>query len=344
VIKKICTNGALLISSLVIFTLVIEFGLRITGLQTVKPNPPQIYVTDPNPNISYTLKPSINTKAFRSTVITDSNGFRVNRTSSFHAAPKNAEKIRKPNIAVLGDSITFGYGVENEETLPAKLEELIPEYHFINTGVPGYFLNQEVALYNKITRKMDPEALILVFYWNDLDNYNPGVLDDQGILRAAGSKPEEKICDPIEEGILGYLPGKCWLDTHSAFYKAYKKLVNMIDNNRDLEATQQEAQAGYITDPVDMKNLETYIEKLGVFTDTIPVDHYFVIWPDRYVHTKSKNELIRAAKKLEYTVIDLTEIFGNSAKTLGWDTVHPHRETIEKAALYIRDVIEKSTL
>ena len=348
-LRKWLPNIGLAIGSIVFFMLVIEFGLRITGLQTVKPNPPQIYVTDPNPKISYTLKPSISTKAFRSTVTTDKNGFRVNETSSFHAAPENAEKIEeqkigKPNIAVLGDSITFGYGVENDETLPAKLEELIPEFHFMNTGVPGYFLSQEVALYNKITRKMDPEAIILVFYWNDLNDYNPGILDEQGILRTADWKPEEKICDPIEEGILGYLPGKCWLDTHSAFYKAYKKLVNMVDNNRDLEAMRKDAQAGDITDPVDMKNLETYIEQLSTFTDTIPVDHYFVIWPDRYVHTESKAELINAAKKLEYTVIDLTEIFGNNAKTLGWDTVHPHPETIEKAAAYIRDAIEKSTL
>jgi len=325
----------------------IEVGLRVTGLQTVKPNPPQIYLTSDNPAISYTLKPNINTKAFRSTVTTDENGFRVNETSSFHSAPENVEeiekqKIGKPNIAVLGDSITFGYGVENYQTLPARLEELIPDYHFINTGVPGYFLSQEIALYNKITRKMDPEALILVFYWNDLNDFNPGVLDEQGILRTADWKPEDKPCDPITEGILGYIPGKCWLDTHSAFYMAFKKAVNMVHNNRALEATREEAQEGGITDPVDMKNLESYIEQLTTFTETLPIDHYFVIWPDRYVHTESREELIRAATKLEYTVVDLTEIFGNSAETLGWDTVHPSPKTIEEAAKYIeRFITEK---
>ena len=348
-LKKVFTNGGLLIGSIVFFTLTIEFGLRLTGLQTVKPRPPQIYLSSKNPSISYTLKPNINTKAFRSTVTTDENGFRVNETSSFHSAPENVEeiekqKIGKPNIAVLGDSITFGYGVENYQTLPARLEELIPDYHFINTGVPGYFLSQEIALYNKITRKMDPEALILVFYWNDLNDFNPGVLDEQGILRTADWKPEDKPCDPITEGILGYIPGKCWLDTHSAFYMAFKKAVNMVHNNRILDATREEASAAELADPVDMKNLEVYIEQLTNFTETLPIDHYFVIWPDRFVHTDSKAELIKAAKKLEYIVIDLSEIFGNSAPTLGWDTVHPNAQTIEKAAEYIRDAVEKGSL
>jgi len=329
--------------------LLIEVGLRVTGIQTVKPRPPQIYQEAENPAISYTLKPNVNERAFRSIVTTDENGFRINETSSFHSAPENAEeiekqKIGKPNIAVLGDSITFGYGVENYETLPAVLEELIPDYHFINTGVPGYFLSQEVALYNKITRKMDPEALILVFYWNDLHDFNPGVLDEQGILRTADWEPKAIECDPIKDGILKYIPGKCWLDMHSAFYKAFKKLVNMVHNNRVLEETRQEANAGDVTDPVDMKNLEVYIEQLTNFTDTLPIDHYFVIWPDRFVHTDSKAELIKAATKLEYTVIDLSEIFGNSAPTLGWDTVHPSAQTIEKAAEYIRDAIEKGSL
>ncbi len=343
-LRKWLPNIGLALVSVIIFVLMIEYGLRITGLQTIKPNPPQIYQADTNPAISYTLKPNISEKAFRSTVTTDENGFRVNETSSFRSAPENAEAIEnqktgKPNIAVLGDSITFGYGVENYETLPAQLEERIPEYHFINTGVPGYFLSQEVALYNKITRKMDPEALILVFFWNDLDDFVLGVLDEDGILRPTNWEPEEETCQPIEEGLLGLLPGKCWLDEHSAFYKAFKKLVNMMHNNRVLEETREESQEGEVNDPVDMDNLEEYIRQLTVFTETLPISHYFVIWPDRYIHTESKTELIRAAEKLEYTVIDLTEIFGNEAKTLGWDTVHPHPETIEKAADYIQKFI-----
>jgi len=328
-LKKILVNSALLIGSLSLFFFGIEFGLRLTGLQTVQPNPPQVYQKNDNPVISYTLKPNINEHAFRSTVTTDENGFRIN-------TQKIEEDTReKPTIAVIGDSITFGYGVENNETLPARLEERMPNFHFINTGVPGYLLSQEVALYNAITRKMDPEAVMLVFFWNDLDGSEPGELDDLGILRQHGWSPEQQKCQPIF---------KCWLDAHSAFYKAFKKLENMVSGNKALEKTREQATQGEIEDPVDMQNVQTYIQQLTAFTETLPVKHYFVIWPDRYVHTQSRTELIRAAEKLEYIVIDLTDIFGNSAPTLGWDTVHPHPDTIQKAADYIESIMRSKTL
>ena len=324
--------------SILFFFLIIEFALRLTGLQTVKPNPPQVYQKHDNAVISYTLKPNINEKAFRSVVTTDENGFRINTQT------REAKTKHKPTIAVLGDSITFGYGVENNETLPARLEERMPDFHFLNTGVPGYLLSQEVALYNSITRKMDPEAVMIVFFWNDLDGFEPGQLDDLGILRQHGWTPKEQVCQPINEGILQYLPKQCWLDTHSAFYKAFIKMVNMVSGNKALEQTREKAAQGEVTDPVNMENLQTYIKQLTAFTATLPVKHYFVIWPDRYVHTESRQALITAAEKLEYIVIDLTDIFGNNAPTLGWDTVHPHPDTIQKAAEYIESIMRSKTL
>ena len=327
-LKKILINGGLVLGSLLVFTGIIEFGLRITGLQTVKPRPPQVYQKHDNAVISYTLKPNINEKAFRSLVTTDANGLRINTQKPV------AETVEKPNIAVLGDSITFGYGVENDETLPAQLEERMPEFHFINTGVPGYLLSQEVALYNAAVRPMNPEAVMIVFFWNDLDGFEPGQLDDLGILRPHNWNPAEQNCQRIT----------CWLDTHSAFYKAFMKLKHMVSGNKALEKTREEAALGEITDPVDMRHVQTYINQLSAFTDTLSVKRYFVIWPDRYVHTESREELIRAAEQLGYIVIDLTEIFGNSAPTLGWDTVHPHPDTIQKAADHIESVMKENGL
>jgi hypothetical protein len=327
-------NGSLALGSIACFFLVAEFGLRITKLQTVKPNPPKIYQAHENARISYTLKPSIKERAFRSIVTTDENGFRIN------ALPPTPHPQR-PTFITLGDSITFGYGVENNETLSAQLEAQMPDTEFINAGVPGYTLDQEIALYNKeIRSSIDPEGLLLVFYWNDLDRFDPGMVDEDGILRPYGWVDAGPNCDPIQRGLLKFVPGKCWLDINSAFYKALKKLVNMRYNNERLANTREKAKTGEIEDPSKEEHLEEYLEQLTEFSETLPIKKYFVIWPDRYLHADTKPALIKGALKADFTVIDLTEVFGNEAETLSWDTVHPHPDTIKEAARVIEEALE----
>jgi hypothetical protein len=44
---------------------------------------------------------------------------------------------------MLGDSVTFGYGVDQTQSFPAELERLLNQsgkYEVINAGVPGYSL------------------------------------------------------------------------------------------------------------------------------------------------------------------------------------------------------------
>src|SRR3989338_8286393 len=80
-----------------------------------------------NALISYQLKSNISKSAFRNTVTTNSLGFRSPEPDS-----------AKPMIALVGDSITFGYGVADDETLAANLQKLLPGYDIQNAGVPGY--------------------------------------------------------------------------------------------------------------------------------------------------------------------------------------------------------------
>lgn len=45
---------------------------------------------------------------------------------------------RNCTIAAIGDSVTFGYGVNDAETWVNLLAREFPQVHFINAGVPGY--------------------------------------------------------------------------------------------------------------------------------------------------------------------------------------------------------------
>ncbi|MAE68498.1 MAG: SGNH/GDSL hydrolase family protein [Candidatus Peribacteraceae bacterium] len=325
--KDLLINIGLTIGSLIAFLLVIEFTLRITGLQTVKLSPPKIYQQSGNPEISYELIPNLRSEpAYKATVSTDNHGFRLNSSS-----PKpSGRKL----IAVLGDSITFGHGVNDDQTLPAQLSAKNINAHYLNTAVPGYQLGQQTALYREKVKPLNPDSVMLVFYWNDLDAGGPGILDNQGILRGHGWVPSKHKCQPIESGIVGMIPGKCWLDTHSAFYKAFKKMMNLKAGKK---VQQQERTTVADKDSVTSNDLKDYALELEKLTTDLPENRTFVIWPDNFLHTETKPELIQIAERNGFTVIDLYDLFGNQVETLSWDTVHPSPKAIEEAARFISE-------
>lgn len=74
-------------------------------------------------------------------------------------------------IALLGDSIVFGAGVEDEQVAARQLETILRErlgapVEVINAGVSGYNAVQEVELFFAKVVRYDPD-LIIVGYFND---------------------------------------------------------------------------------------------------------------------------------------------------------------------------------
>ena len=334
-IRATLINVGLLFATLFLLFAGMEIAIRVTGLVSVKPTLPQIYQVSADSRLGYELRPSIRERAFRTTVTTNSVGLRT------HVGENPDETARA--IAVLGDSFTFGYGVEDSETLPARLQELFPSFRFLNAGVPGYELPQETAFYEDKVAPLKPQALILVFYFNDLHWHEPAVLDGEGNLREPGWTPEEEPdCRPIEEGILGYIPGRCWLDRHSALYVAAKKFVAMRQGQEDLRIQREEAREPDAKDPVTEEELTRYAAQLQAFTATLgDLPRLFVIWPDKLLHTESRPKLKEIAEANGFEVIDLYERFGNEARTLAWDTVHPHPDTIVEAAAFLKPAVEE---
>jgi lysophospholipase L1-like esterase len=318
-------NIGLLVTSIIFFFGAVEFALRLTGLVQVGPRPPLIYRTSANAAISYELIPNTERKAYRSTVRTNSLGFRSEERDD-----------SRPLIAVLGDSVTFGYGVENDETIAAQLEKHLPQYQFLNAGIPGYHLGQEAAVYREKIAALRPTDIILVFHPNDMTT-ETGWLDEDGVLRGGGDDPTDRPalrCNPIEEGLLGFLPGRCWLDRNSAIYNAMKKVVILRSGRERLEEEQEQSAKQPEVDSIRDEHLRAYGVQLREFAQLLPDDarRIFVLWPDREVHAVSRPKIRALAKRNGFTVVDLYDTFGNTAQTLAWDTVHPSPETIARAA------------
>jgi hypothetical protein len=101
------------------------------------------------------------------------------------AVPISNHYERK-NIVVLGDSYSFGTGVNDGEEYPAVLQRALgPEYNVINLGCGGFGLTQEIRRFYEFGRLYEPQVVLLQFCDNDpSDNFRNRVTEvDRGTFR-----------------------------------------------------------------------------------------------------------------------------------------------------------------
>lgn len=140
--------------------------------------PRQLYEATDDEDLPYVLRGSIDTMARGRRVVIDENRMRVAPESAEY--PKDARRI-----LVLGDSVAFGYMLDFDDTLGARLETEMEEqtgrpHRVLNGGVEGYNTQNQLAWLRRYGRDLEPEALVVVFNLNDYD-YGP-VMGANGVL------------------------------------------------------------------------------------------------------------------------------------------------------------------
>jgi len=91
---------------------------------------------------------------------TNSKGFRKNTCIKSGRA--------KYNIICIGDSYTFGFGVDDAHVYPRLLCEYLGHgYYVYNFGSPGWGLSQEIRAYYEYSEGIDHHAVILQYAEND---------------------------------------------------------------------------------------------------------------------------------------------------------------------------------
>lgn len=95
----------------------------------------------------------------------------------FRVAPGAAASIpsaRDP-VLVLGDSFTFGIGVNDGETLVSQLKAEVPGTPFLNGGVVGYSTDQQSLYLKRLQTQFKLSGVVwIVYLGNDLiDNLRP---------------------------------------------------------------------------------------------------------------------------------------------------------------------------
>ncbi|TFV80289.1 hypothetical protein E4K64_00155 [Bradyrhizobium frederickii] len=119
-----------------------------------------------DPRIGHEHRPSATAHLMGVDVAINSHKFR-DREIGFERTP---DSLR---IMMLGDSLTFGWGVPNDKTFVKRLEAMIHatgvQAEVINAGVGNYNTSMEVAAYLSEGHRFRPDILVLNYFINDAE-------------------------------------------------------------------------------------------------------------------------------------------------------------------------------
>ena len=124
------------------------------------------FIPNEDPRILYELRPDFQGLFAGVHVTVNSQGFRGKEL--------NSQGTQVYRILLVGDSIAFGQGVEDNNTLAVKLAnrlqgKLRDPVEVVNLGVSGYHTCQEYWRLKARIGSLDPQAIIWVFVTNDTD-------------------------------------------------------------------------------------------------------------------------------------------------------------------------------
>ncbi len=169
--KKFLTNFLISFFTIVITLFLLELFFRSYMGKTsgkVIPLSLKIHKKVTNPNLKYTLIPN-------SSVFQDNVRYKIN-SYGIRDYPDHNPYIEKGyKIAAVGDSFTFGLGVELKDTWPKQLERIINQqkkgvspYYVFNFGVMGYDLTQNIENIREKVIKTKPDLIIIGYCINDV--------------------------------------------------------------------------------------------------------------------------------------------------------------------------------
>ena len=181
-------NVSLILFGSLVAALLVEGGLRLRGGAPSRGGAHEEGLYKMDPEGLFTLRPHHQlmwpAPELSGTVTINSQGFRG-------PDPDTLPPGRR--ILVLGDSFVFGWGVDDGETLPARLEAILNAGSppgggvcVLNLGVPGYGPGREAALLRRRGIPLEPDLVLLVL--TESNDVLDDLLYERDPLKPAGDR------------------------------------------------------------------------------------------------------------------------------------------------------------
>ncbi len=254
--------------------------------------------------------------AYEVYIVTNSQGFRGPRE---YAKEKPAGVLR---VLALGDSFTFGFGVENDETFPVVLEKKHENLEVINLGVAAYGVDQMLLAFREIGRHYDPDyTFVNIFpedFWRALRAFaDTGHAKPYFVLDEAGDLELQNVPVPPPftlrtnqfPEVIRYGAAEQVL-MKSAVYRLTKRMITRLGKN--LGWIHPDTTTEWILGRVILQQLIAEIRG----SNSHPV--LVLVPPDRWMENNDmvslRKSIIRFAEETGVDFIDLTPVLHEAVK------------------------------
>lgn len=233
--RVLARNLLAILFGFVLAALAAETLVRIFFDEPVQPR----FVTDPGYGVRWN-QARVDTRHYSPgeydvRVTTNSVGMRGPREYPVDRAP---DTLR---ILLLGDSFTFGFGVEDDEVVSAVLEDRLNAVapgrraEALNLGVSGFGQAEEIVTWQERGRQYRPDVVVILYFDNDIGN--------NAVANLFSVQPDGTVIRTGKE----YLPGARlqellytmaplrWLFEHSQAWTLIRNRLSQLVQNAKLK-------------------------------------------------------------------------------------------------------------
>ncbi len=136
--------------------------VQLAGLARARKDPQHYYQASGDPTLVYELKRSF-------ALDVDGRKLRINAAGFREESDERFDDRRR--VAIVGDSVVFGIGLSQEQTISAALQQRVDpageKVRFLNCGVPGYGLGEFPAWLRRVQETYRPSDVVYVMNPND---------------------------------------------------------------------------------------------------------------------------------------------------------------------------------
>ena len=171
-LREASLSLAALVGSVALLAIVLEIALRLLGIDTPSRRhfDPGIYL--PDAELAWALVPDYRGAHVEYDGPVPTTTSRLGERGWRGPPWSDARRAARHRVLALGDSWTFGRGVPDDATWPARLEAILRsrghDVAIFNAGVPGYDSVQEEAVFAQLADALAPTLVIVAWLPNDV--------------------------------------------------------------------------------------------------------------------------------------------------------------------------------
>jgi lysophospholipase L1-like esterase len=310
----------LLMVSLLFSLIAGEMGLRLLGYAGA----PESLIG----NIRYVDDPILNWRFVPNSTVQDGNVISRYNSAGFrdveHAIEKPAHVTR---VVVVGDSVTEGSGVGQDELFASYVQALLgPRYEIINLGMSGLNTPQEIHIFDVEGMKYAPDIVVVNFILNDCDFFSE--------FRATERFQNEK------DGKIGLL-GDITIDPRLKRWLKSSALIYFVKGRMEYlqgVITGKEEKNYYVSlwdNPECHRRVLSGFDALKALQEQFRFDVHVLIWPllmnyERYSFSYVHAWVKENAAQRGFKVLDLLPVYSSrryrDLQVTAEDNVHPNGE------------------